>query len=101
MRRKPAPEPRSKHGSSPVRRGAPEPKRQTALAALRNEIDGVDREIVKRVNELASKWCDLVVVMNRRAEIATRIGKVKEQQGLEVWSPAREEEVLAKALASN
>jgi chorismate mutase / prephenate dehydratase len=101
MRRKPAPEPRSKHGSSSSRRGAPEPKRQTALAALRGEIDGADREIVKRINDLASKFGDLVGVMNRRAEIATRIGRVKEQQGLEVWSPAREEEVLAKALAAN
>lgn len=40
-------------------------------------------------------------LLNRRAAIAAQIGQVKEQQGIEVWSPAREEEVLTKALAAS
>ena len=39
--------------------------------------------------------------MNRRAEIATKIGQLKHDQGLEVWSAAREDEVLAKVLGSS
>ena len=38
-------------------------------------------------------------LLNRRAEIAVQIGQVKQKQGLEVWSPAREDEVIAQALA--
>jgi chorismate mutase / prephenate dehydratase len=76
-------------------------KKSAALSGLRGEMDGVDKEVVKRLNEIASRFGDLVTVLNRRAEIALRIGRVKEQQGIEVWSPAREEEVLAKALAAS
>jgi chorismate mutase/prephenate dehydratase len=54
---------------------------------LRAEIDKLDR--------------DLVALLNRRAEIATQIGQIKETQNLEVWSPAREEEVLARAMGSH
>jgi chorismate mutase/prephenate dehydratase len=43
----------------------------------------------------------LVNLLNRRAEIAAHIGQVKEQQGIEVWSPAREEEVVSKALEAS
>jgi chorismate mutase / prephenate dehydratase len=92
---------------APARRAATNNKRTaaskstTALSGLRTEIDGVDKEIVKRLNEITSRWNDLVTVMNRRAEIATKIGHVKEQQGLEIWSPAREEEVLSKAVAAS
>jgi chorismate mutase/prephenate dehydratase len=62
-------------------------KRAPGLASLRAEIDRIDKE--------------LVGLLNRRAEIATQIGQLKDSQGLEVWSPAREEEVLAKAMASH
>lgn len=39
--------------------------------------------------------------LNHRAEIATRIGELKQAQGLEVWSPAREEEVISKVMGSS
>lgn len=68
-------------------RGRADAKRAPTLAGLRSEIDRLDR--------------DLVALLNRRAEIATQIGQVKEKQGLEVWSPAREEEVVAKVLATS
>jgi chorismate mutase/prephenate dehydratase len=92
---------RSRPTPAPARKHASDNRRTPTLSGLRTEIDGVDKEIVKRLNEIASRWNDLVTVMNRRAEIATRIGHVKDQQGLEVWSPAREEEVLAKAVAAS
>src|SRR5262249_41004762 len=40
-------------------------------------------------------------LLTRRAEIAAQTGQVKERQGLEVWCPAREEEVLARALSAS
>ncbi|MCA1684754.1 MAG: chorismate mutase [Planctomycetia bacterium] len=61
-------------------------KRSPTLASLRGDIDRVDKE--------------LVTLLNRRAEFALQIGQVKQKQGIEVWSPAREDEVIAKALAS-
>src|SRR5512135_2058955 len=64
-----------------------ENKRAPTLASLRGAIDRVDKE--------------LVVLLNRRAEIALQIGLVKQKQGLEVWSPAREDEVLTRALSAS
>ena len=58
-----------------------------SLATLRSEIDRLDK--------------DLVALLNRRAEIASQIGQIKDKQGLEIWSPAREEEVLARAVAAH
>jgi len=78
----PPPPPRADEG-----RAKPDAKRAPTLAALRGEIDRIDKE--------------LVGLLNRRAETSTRIGQVKLGQGLEVWSPAREEEVLARALAAS
>jgi chorismate mutase/prephenate dehydratase len=73
--------------STTTARGRADARRAPTLAGLRTEIDRIDR--------------DLVALLNRRAEIATQIGQVKEKQGLEVWSPAREEEVVAKVLATS
>lgn len=104
MRRKPSSDNRSRHTPAVAHRraSATEAKRASAsLTGLRAEIDTVDKDIVKRLNEIASRWNDLFSVMNRRAEIATKIGSVKEHQGIDVWSPAREEEVVTKALANN
>jgi chorismate mutase/prephenate dehydratase len=62
-------------------------KRAPTLAGLRGEIDRIDKE--------------LVALLNRRAEVALQIGQVKQKQGLEVWSPAREDEVIGRALATS
>ena len=62
-------------------------KKGPTLAGLRDDIDRIDRQ--------------LVTLLNRRAEIATQVGQLKEAQGEEIWSPAREEEVLGRALAEN
>lgn len=79
----------------PVRKTRPTtPGRTTAdarrspnLAGLRSEIDRLDGR--------------LVTLLNERAELAARIGQVKEAEGLTVWSPSREDEVIAHALASS
>lgn len=60
-------------------------KKSPSLNDLRHEIDRLDR--------------DLVAILNRRAEIAAQIGQLKDRQGIDVWSPAREDEVLERALA--
>lgn len=57
------------------------------IEPLRAEIDRLDKTLVE--------------LLNRRAEIATQIGRIKHARGLEIWSPAREEEVLARALKAH
>ncbi|MDX2037311.1 MAG: prephenate dehydratase [Isosphaeraceae bacterium] len=66
---------------------APEAKKVPALSTLRTEIDRIDKE--------------LVALLNRRAEIAVEVGRIKRRQGLDVWSAAREEEVVSRALTSS
>src|SRR5437588_14442 len=58
-----------------------------SLKNLRTQIDKLDLHILKLVNE--------------RAKLASEIGKVKNDQGGEVFSPAREEEVLQHVLEAN
>jgi Chorismate mutase len=53
----------------------------------RIKIDDVDKKLVDLLNE--------------RARYADEIGKVKEQLGLEAYSPQREHEVLDNVLSSN
>ena len=62
-------------------------KRAPSLASLRSEIDRIDK--------------DLVSLLNRRAEVALQIGQVKQKQGIEVWSPVREDEVIGRALSGS
>jgi chorismate mutase/prephenate dehydratase len=64
-----------------------ESKRHPTLTSLRGQIDRLDQ--------------DLVGLLNRRAEIASQIGQLKQDQGLEVWSATREDEVIAQALAAS
>ena len=52
------------------------------LESLREEIDQIDSEIVKMLNE--------------RVEKASEIGKIKRQSGVEPYDPAREEQVFQK-----
>ena len=57
------------------------------LTALRVQIDKLDLQILDS--------------LSKRAAVAARIGKVKADQGGEVFSAAREEEVLNNVLAAN
>src|SRR5262245_26772316 len=83
MPRKSATDSRATSNASP----AADMKRAPTLATLRSEIDRIDKE--------------LVTLLNHRAEIALQIGQVKQKQGLEVWSSAREDEVISKALTTS
>lgn len=62
-------------------------KAAAQLRQLRTQIDKLDLQILKLVNE--------------RAGLAAEIGKVKNDQGSEVFSPAREEEVLENVLQAS
>ena len=55
-------------------------KEKDSIESLRDKIDELDRALTKLLNE--------------RAELAVRIGKVKKQLGLQVYSPEREEEIM-------
>jgi chorismate mutase / prephenate dehydratase len=58
-----------------------------SLRSLRSQIDKLDIQILKLVND--------------RASVASKIGRVKNDQGNEVFSPAREEEILKNVLEFN
>ncbi len=57
------------------------------LRSLRSRIDRLDLQILKMVNE--------------RAALAAEIGKVKSDQGSDIFNPAREEEVYQNVLEAN
>lgn len=57
------------------------------LKGLRANIDKVDLQILKLINE--------------RGALAAEVGKLKNEQGSEIFSPAREEEVLKNVLEAN
>src|SRR5579862_2500400 len=62
-------------------------KSAAAMKSLRTHIDRLDLQILKLVNE--------------RAALACQIGKIKNDQGAEVFSPPREEEVLQNVIQSS
>lgn len=62
-------------------------KAQAQLKSLRTNIDKLDLQILKLVNE--------------RAGLAAEIGRIKNDHGTEVFSPAREEEVFKNVLEGN
>ena len=62
-------------------------KAAAALKSLRTQIDKLDLQILKLLNE--------------RASLSAQIGNLKNDHGAEVFSPAREEEVLHNVLAAN
>lgn len=66
---------------------APANRSAASLRNLRTQIDKLDLQILKLVNE--------------RAGLAAEIGRVKNDQGSEVFSPAREEEVMENVIGAN
>jgi chorismate mutase/prephenate dehydratase len=60
---------------------------QASLKSLRTQIDKLDLQILKLVNE--------------RAQHASEIGRIKTESSGEIFSPAREEEVFHNVLQSN
>ncbi len=78
---------RKVEGNSTVASNTSVTKTAAQLKALRSQIDKLDLQIVKLVNE--------------RASIAADIGRAKSEQGDDIFSPAREEEVYQNVLAAN
>jgi chorismate mutase/prephenate dehydratase len=62
-------------------------KAAASLKSLRSHIDRLDLQILKLVNE--------------RAGLAAEIGRIKNDHGSEVFTPAREEEVFKNVLEAN
>lgn len=79
--------PRKAEGNSTMSTPLSPSRAQSALRSLRNQIDKLDLQILKLVNE--------------RASVAAEIGKLKNDHGEEIFSPAREEEVLQHVLQLN
>ncbi len=65
----------------------PEPKAPKTLAALRVQIDALDRE--------------LLAALNRRAALALDVGELKRHEGSPVFRPEREAQVIAGLVAAN
>ena len=57
------------------------------IEEVRNEIDRIDRELV-----------DLI---NRRAECAIEVGRLKESKTASIFAPEREMQVISKVLGQN
>jgi len=64
----------------------PEESRRT-LADLRDQIDAIDLALLE--------W------LNRRTGVVEQIGQLKEQLGLPVYEPSREEGVFRNVIANN
>ncbi len=79
--------PRKVDGSSTAVSSGSAARSSASLRNLRSQIDKLDLQILKLVNE--------------RASVAAEIGKLKTDNGEEVFSPAREEEVLQNVLMLN
>ena len=91
MPRKPPPDspaPASPKAKAKVNDARPgDSKRSPSLATLRAEIDRIDKELVE--------------LLNRRSDVAVQIGQIKQAQGLDIWSPSREDEVVARAIQAS
>ncbi len=62
-------------------------KRASELEALRREIDSIDQRILE--------------LLNKRAEVALKIGEIKGRMGAPVYVPEREREVIGRIVSSN
>ncbi|QDU71292.1 prephenate dehydratase [Mucisphaera calidilacus] len=60
---------------------------EEGLAPLREQIDGLDRELVE--------------LLNRRAEVVVEVGKLKRDKGGAIYAPDREQRVLERVRALN
>lgn len=58
-----------------------------AIQDWRKQIDGIDRELLR--------------LLNRRAELAVKLGAVKRAAGQQLYDPAREREILRHVVRLN
>ncbi len=78
---------RKPEGTNPTGNSMTAARATSTLRQLRTHIDKLDVQLLKLVNE--------------RATLAAEIGRLKNDQGEEAFSPAREEEVLQNAVELN
>jgi chorismate mutase/prephenate dehydratase len=78
---------RKVEGNSTSASNTTQPRSPAELKSLRGQIDKLDLQILKLVNE--------------RAAIAGEIGRAKREQGEDIFAPAREEEVYQNVLQAN
>ncbi|GJM14993.1 MAG: hypothetical protein DHS20C13_03200 [Thermodesulfobacteriota bacterium] len=57
------------------------------LGALRGEIDNINK--------------DILTLLNKRAEVVLEIGKLKQENSMEIYDPAREKEIEKKLVELN
>lgn len=57
------------------------------LKALRGEIDTINQ--------------DILTLLNKRAEVVLEIGKLKKENSMEIYDPAREKEIEKKLIQLN
>jgi chorismate mutase/prephenate dehydratase len=69
------------------KKGTSSNSRVPTIAALRGQIDRLDSELVK--------------LMNERAKLALEIGKLKDSSGIAAYAPAREDEVLSRVVTAS
>ncbi len=62
-------------------------KPDAELEQLRSEIDAIDRQLIQLINQ--------------RAERVVRVGQIKREQGIPIYAPHREAEVLEKVQSFN
>ena len=70
-----------------TKKAAASAARSPSIAALRAQIDKIDRELVGLANE--------------RARLALEVGELKDSSGKDAYDPGRESEVLAHAVDAN
>lgn len=82
-----APTPMAKKKTAKKKASPPAKRTTPTVSTLRTQIDRLDREI-----------CQLI---NKRAALALKIGKLKDSDGQTVYDPGREDDVLAKVVDAN
>ena len=62
-------------------------KKDETLQVLRRHIDRLDEQLLR--------------LLNRRARLAIRVGRLKKRQGARIFDPAREQEILRRLTQTN
>jgi len=71
----------------PNQQAAPAPIADPALLALRDQIDGIDRQLLD--------------LLNQRAKVAEQVGEIKRRDGTPFFRPDRVAQVIAKIKGAN
>lgn len=91
-----AAKPSKRTGSRKTARGASaNGTRASARSGAR--VDALD-DLRKRINALDERIIDL---LNKRAELVVKVGAIKREKGIPIYTPHREAEVLKRVLAHN